>query len=158
MGKRLIVLFAGAVAVVLAVSGCGSSDDPSGASITKAQFVKKADASCKKGKEKIRADFAKYVKEREDKGQDLSNPTEDDFAEVVDVVLVPDVEEEVEEIRDLGAPSGDEDQVDAILEAREDGLEAAEAEPKAVVVSGKNVFAQATKLAKEYGLEVCGTG
>jgi uncharacterized protein with von Willebrand factor type A (vWA) domain len=152
VGKQLIGLFAGLLAVGLVVTGCGGGGDSSTVTITKAEFVKKADAACKKGEERIQTDFRNYLKEHEE----LTEPTEEQFSKLVDVVLTANVEQELDEIRALGIPSGDDDQVEAFLEAREEGLEKAEAEPKAVVQGSESPFTKASKLAKEYGLKACG--
>jgi hypothetical protein len=150
----VIVLFAGVAAVILAVAGCGGGSDSSTPSITKAQFIEKADASCKKNEEQIRADFNTYVKEHEKEA--LTNPTEEDFANLVDAVIAPSLEQEVEEIRALGAPKGEEDQVEAILAATEEGREQAEEDSKAAVQGSTAGLEKATKLAREFGLKACG--
>jgi hypothetical protein len=150
---RLLVLFACAVGAALIVAGCGSGGDSNTASITKAQFVKQADAACKKGEEQIQADFKAYIEGH----KNLTNPTEDDFAEVVDTVLAPNVEQEVGEIRALGMPSGDEAKIEAILDSVEEGREEAEADPKNAIQTTPASLEKANKLAKEYGLKVCGS-
>jgi len=152
VGKRLSAMFAGVVGVAVIAAGCGGGGDSSTVSITKAQFVKQADAACKKGEERIQADFQAYI---EGHKKNLSNPTEDDFAEVVETVVAPDVEQEVSEIRALGVPSGDEDKIEAILDSVEEGREEAEADPKNAVQTTPASLEKAKKLAKEYGLKVC---
>ena len=151
MGKRPSALLAGAAGVAVIAAGCGGGGDSSTASITKAQFVKQADAACKKGEERIQADFQAYIKGH----KNLSKPTEEDFAEVVETVVAPNVEQEVSEIRALGIPSGDEDKVEAILDSVEEGREEAEADPKNAVQTTPASLEKAKKLAKEYGLKVC---
>jgi len=151
VGKRPSALLAGAAGVAVIAAGCGGGGDSSTASITKAQFVKQADAACKKGEERIQADFQAYIKGH----KNLSKPTEEDFAEVVETVVAPNVEQEVSEIRALGIPSGDEDKVEAILDSVEEGREEAEADPKNAVQTTPASLEKAKKLAKEYGLKVC---
>ncbi len=145
------MLFAAVVAVALVVVGCGSSD--SAPPITKAEFIKKADAACKKGEEQIQADFAVYVKEHENG----KTPTKDRYAELVETILVPNATQEVEDIDALGAPNGDEEQVDAMLTAFEEAVQIAEDEPQAVIKDSEKVFSKSSKLAKAYGLKVCGS-
>jgi hypothetical protein len=147
-GKQLIVLVAGVLAAALVVAGCGSSDS----SISKAEFVKKADAVCKKGEEEVQKDFGTFAKKHEN----VKKPTEADYAELVDAVLVENVEAEVNDIRALGAPEGDEKEVEAMLEAREESIEKAQDNPKAVIKSNEDIFGEASKLAKAYGLKECG--
>jgi hypothetical protein len=150
VGKQAITLFAAALAVAMVVTGCGGGDS-STASITKAKFIKQADAACKKGEEEIQKNFAVYVKKHK-----VEKPTEDDYAELIEVVLLPSAEQEIDDIRALGAPSGDEDQVEALLEAREASLEKAQAEPKLVIQNSKKIFGEASQMADEYGLKDCG--
>jgi hypothetical protein len=154
VNNKLIALLAGVVAAALAVAGCGSGgDEVTASSLTKAEFIKKADAACKKSEDQIQADFAAYAK----KHKDITKPTEADYAELIDVVLVPNVEQEVEDIRSLGAPSGDEDQVEAMLDALDEGIERAEDEPKVLISNSTKIFGKASKLAEDYGLKICGT-
>ncbi|HXR30386.1 MAG TPA: hypothetical protein VN752_04545, partial [Solirubrobacterales bacterium] len=156
VSKQLIAVVAGALALVVLVAGCGGGDDAEGevttASISKAEFAKQADAVCKEGEKQVEKDFSVYLKEHED----ITKPTEEDYAELVEVVLAPHVEEEIDGIRELGAPAGDEDQVEELLEAREESLEAAKEEPELVVTDSTKVFGEWRKLAQTYGLEACG--
>lgn len=154
VNKGLIALLSGVVVATLAVAGCGGGDDEvTVSSLTKAEFIKKADAACKKSEDRIQADFAAYAT----KHKDITKPTEADYAELIDVVLVPNVEQEAEDIRSLGAPSGDEDQVEAMLDALEESIEKAEDEPKVLISDSTKIFGESSKLAKDYGLKVCGT-
>jgi hypothetical protein len=154
VGKRTIVICAGVLALALIGAGCGSDDEGevTAAEISKAEFVKQADAACKRSEKQIQEDFAAYVKDHED----IQKPTEADYAELVDVILSPNVEQEVEDIRALGAPSGDEEEIEGLLAAREESVEVAEEDPEALISNGDRIFAKSSKLAEEYGLEVCG--
>lgn len=154
MGKRWIVLGAGALAVASIAVGCGggSGDAVSTSAISKAAFAKKADAVCKKGSERMASAFAKYLKTGE-----VTDPSQAVQEKLVGKVLVPSVKREIDELRALGAPSGDEDRVGEIIKALEEGVETAEGNPEAVAVSSDVVFGIASRLAKEYGLEVCGS-
>ncbi len=153
MSKRLIGLMAGLLLIAaLAIVGCGDSDEEATASsITKAEFVKKANATCKAAEEQIQGDFGAYAVEI----GELKNPTESDYAKLIEVVLVPNLEEEIEKLRELGAPSGDESEVDAMIEAREESIELAEEDPRLVVDKGEAIFGKSSQLAEEYGLEAC---
>ncbi len=140
--------------VALLIGGCGgSSDSSSGPTISKAVFIKKADAVCQGSIERIEKAFVAYLR-KSGKGTHPGKAAEE---ELVGKVLVPSVKREVKELRALGAPSGDEDRVGAIVEALEEGVETAESDPKAVTASSDVVFGIASRLAKEYGLEACGT-
>ena len=155
MGTGRAALAAGLMTIALVIAGCGGGGNSStGASpIAKAAFVKKADAICKKSSERLATGFVLFLK----KHKNVKRPSEAEYEQLVGTILVPNVEREVKELRALGAPSGDEDRVGEIIEALEEGIETAESDPKAVAGSSDAVFGIASRLAKEYGLEVCGS-
>ncbi len=152
MSRRSITLLA-ALVVALIVVGCGGDgeDETSTVQVTKAAFLKSADAICDKSYEEIESKFQSFVK---DVGASKPFSDSEEIEEYVDTILVPAKQEEVEELRALGAPGGDEDAVDAIIEAHEEGIEVAEDDPREAVTSF-GVFARATWLAEKYGLENC---
>jgi hypothetical protein len=74
-------------------------------------------------------------------------------------VVVPTIEQEIVAIRKLGAPAGDEEEIEAFLTAEEEGV--------AQVAKLKKIFsrfqmerylAPSAKLAFGYGLEECANG
>jgi hypothetical protein len=142
------------LSVALAVAGCGGSgDESSSISISKAAFIKKTDAVCKRGNGRMEAAFGRFLI----KNKNLRRPSKDEYEALVGKVLVPNIEREIKEIRAFPVPSGDEDRVDDFLEALEEGIEVAERNPKAVVGSSEVIFGIPSRLAREYGLEVCGS-
>jgi ABC-type glycerol-3-phosphate transport system substrate-binding protein len=147
-------LVAGIVAAALLVAGCGGGDSSSSTStISKAAFIKKADAVCERSNGRMGAAISNLLKEKNKR-----KPTKADYEEIVSDVLVPGLGKEIEEIRALGAPSGDEDTIDAIVKALEEGREVAEDNPQAVIDSSSEaIFGIASRLAKEYGLQFCGS-
>ena len=153
MGTRLIVWGAGLLLVVLLVAGCGGGDDSSGESISKEEFIAKADAICKQGNERMEAGFAKRLKGV----KSLNKLKKGEYEQLISEVMVPSLEKEIEELRALGVPEGDEERVEAMLAALEEGQETAERNPAAVNASSDAVFGIASRLASEYGLEVCGS-
>lgn len=70
-------------------------------------------------------------------------------------VVGPAIKQQGEEIGDLGAPSGDEEQVEAIVAAVEGGADDLEEDPGALL-EGKNPLEEGSKLAKAYGFKSCG--
>ena len=156
MRKGPIGLALGTLAILLiAAAGCGGGSDDLSASanaISKAAFIKKADAICQKGSERMAGSFVKYLKKGE-----ITHPSKAVQEKLVVKVLVPSVRQEVKEFQALGAPSGDEDRVAEIVKALEEGVETAEGNPEAVANSSDVVFGIASRLAGEYGLEICGS-
>ncbi len=149
MSKGLIALFAGVLLIAL-VAGCGSSSDSS--SLTKAEFIKQADAICTKGEKAIETGAEKFAEEN---NVNTEKPTKAQKEEVITQVVAPSIRKQGEEISELGAPSGDEDKVEAIVDSVEEGADELESKP-AQLFEGKNPLAAGSKLAKEYGLKVCG--
>ena len=76
---------------------------------------------------------------------------------IVTTAMVPNVSREVKELRALGIPEGDEEKVDAMIGALEEGIETAEQDPQAVTKSSDVVFGISSRIAGEYGLKACGS-
>jgi hypothetical protein len=157
VNKGLIAMFVGAAATAAILAGCGSSDDETTSSLTKAQFIAQADAICKKGNAEIDSEVEAFQEENGLGEND--EPSKAQQAEVSETILVPNVENQAEEIRDLAAPSADEDEISTMLDSLEEGVEEVEANPQAPFESKQpNPFGPANRIAKEYGLKVCGQG
>lgn len=138
--KRVVLVLAAFVA--LAVGGCGGGDSTS--ALTKAQFIKQADAICKKADETQLNELGRV--EQELTGNAASRKNQE---RLVTEGGLPPIQEEAEEIAALGAPSGDEDQVDAIVEAIEAGVVEGGEDPEKL----ESAFAEADRLAKAYGFK-----
>ncbi len=175
MSKRLIVPVVIALVVALAAVGCGgsssdtnnSSSDSSSAdgggggatSISKAAFIKEADAACASGKKQVEGEYAAYLKKKgikEINSKVSSNAeAEAQATEVIETIAIPALNEQLDTIKALGVPDGEE-KVSAYLAAVEEGIEEGEGEPLTLFTSAEKVFAKADKLAGEIGFKVCG--
>jgi len=155
LSKRLIVLLAGVTAIAAIAAGCGSSDDDSDATaLTKQQFIAQADAICKKGNTEINEGFESFAEENDlPKNQE---PNKEQGTELVETVIVPSVQAQSEGIRSLEPPEGDEEEISAMLESLDEGIEEAEDDPEALFDSKSDPFGPANEKAKQYGLKVCG--
>jgi hypothetical protein len=155
MGRGPIAVVAVAVAVAFVAGGCGGGNDSSTSTVTisKAAFIKKADAICQQGTERMANAFLSFL----NRHKDIKRPSKAEYEKLVGTVLVPSVEREIKALKALGAPSGDEDRINAMVNALEEGLETAEDNPEAVTSSSDVVFGIASRLAGEYGLKVCGS-
>ena len=149
MSKGLIAVILGVLAVGL-IAGCGSSDSSS--SLTKAEFIKQGDAICEKVHKKIEDEFSVLLKKGSLKGGGGNKAVEEFTA----TKLTPILRSEAEELRDLGAPSGEEDAVNAILDPFEEGLEELES-PSATASTNPVGINEANTQAKKYGLKFCVT-
>ena len=155
MGRGPTTLIVAVIAALL-VAGCGGGGDSSGSSadsISKEEFVAKADAICKDGTERLQAAIGRILKDQ----PNITKVSQAEQEKIVTTVLVPNVSKEVKELRALGAPDGDEERVDAMVTALEEGVETAERDPQAVTKSSDAIFGIASRIAGEYGLTTCGS-
>lgn len=157
MSKRPIVLLAGVVAIAAVVAGCGSSDGDSTettSALTKQQFIAQADAICKQGNKEIEEGFESFAEENDiPKNQE---PSKAQGKEIVETVIVPSIDSQVEGIRELGFPSGDEDELSAMLDSLDEAVEEAEEDPEALFAAKSDPFGKPNELAQDYGLKTCG--
>jgi hypothetical protein len=155
VGRQAMAVLAGIVAIAMISGGCGSEgDSATTASLTKAEFIEKADAICSKTGERYKAKVAVFAKKH---GlNDYEQPTKAQREEVMTAVILPALSAEAEDLDRLGAPEGDEEEVEAIVEGIEGAVERAEDEPGSVFEKGSGSFKKVNKLARAYGLEICG--
>jgi hypothetical protein len=138
---------AGLLMVALIAAGCGSSSNgdstTSMASGTKAAFVAKANAICVKG-----------TTQTEKAGQALgNNPTEQEAAVAVPAKFVPAVQAQIDELKALSAPSGEEVTVTSMLNLAQGDLNKVKSDPRLAFET--KTFADFAKVAHAYGLKSC---
>jgi len=134
-----------AFASVGGASGCGS-DSSASSSLSKKEFVKRANRLC------VDTEF-------EQLGQAQKYSSKHPKAEEADLIrpaLVPTLKKEIEELEALGSPAGDEGELEAIFRALQKGIEGAESDPASVIKPKTNPFNEANKLATAYGIGDCG--
>jgi hypothetical protein len=132
---------------MLVISGCGGGDETT--ALTKAEFTKQANAGCKEH-DKEREQLFKEVS----KSIDPSEVTRKDQEGLISEVLLPPYEKDIENLESLGAPEGDEQQVEAIIAAMQKSVDNVEAKPL-VALRSTSQFAESNELAKKYGLDDC---
>ncbi len=158
MNKRFLVLLAGILAGSLLVVGCGSGGDngessESTASLSKAQFLKQGNAICEEGSKSINAEFEEFSKENN--LSETKEPPKPVHEEAVEEILIPAISSQIEEVKALGTPEGDEGELEKLLTAEEEVLEEAEENPTSLFETSAKQK-EANKLASEYGLTACG--
>lgn len=137
-----------AVLVAALISGCGGDDDSTTtATVSKAQFVKEADAICKKTELEQEKLVNKYYvrlnpNELKAKGEKL-----------VRLAALPPLQTQAEELSELPLPEQGEKEAKAYMKAFEAGLQEAEEDPKSLL-EGK-AFADAEAQAAKVGFKVC---
>lgn len=155
------------LAILFAIAGCGGSDSDSSTSVgvgesstggesalSKAAFLKKADAICEASQNRIIKKSVVELREALSEGQ----PKGEVEANLLATLVIPTLETEVEELRALGAPQGDEAKVSAIVDATQEVVDEANAKPE-TFLAGKQYrrghYDKAYELASEYGLTAC---
>lgn len=132
-----------AIALAALVAGCGSSAPTP----TKDEFLSQADKICATGDQQIRDASQKLVEN--------GRPSNDEINQFIVEEVIPNIENQADQIRELGAPEGDEDQVNAIVDAVDKAAAETKANPDG---AGPGPFEEANKLAQDYGLKDCGSG
>jgi hypothetical protein len=147
MKRNLLWLPALAVAAALVAAGCGGGgSDSSTSSLTKTEWIAKADSICQQSNQAInQAAHQQFGNQR---------PTAPEVQQFVTQTVLPETQGQVDKLKALEAPSGDEDQVNKILGEVQADLD----KSKSTGVVDNSTFADANALAKQYGLKVCGQG
>jgi hypothetical protein len=140
--------------VALAIAGCGGGDEPATTTapaepLTKAEFVRQADQICLSGDSRIEAAADDLLAQG---GQ----PPPSEVRRIALRIVVPGLEAEVRAIRALGAPAGDEAEVERILRATERGIAEIEAHPERAIEGPPPGLREAGRLARKYGSAECG--
>ena len=152
---RSVAAVLAVVALALIGAGCGDDDESGdsgssggGDTLTKEQFLTQGNAICAAGNAELEAE-----------GETLGTaPTPGEIEDFALEELVPNIQNQIDELRGLTPPEGDEEEVEAILAAAEEGVAAIEENPaSAFDDGGADPFAQANELAADYGLTVCGS-
>jgi hypothetical protein len=156
MRSRLIGGLAVTAVLIIGVcvAGCGSSSSTTTettTAITKAEFVAQGNAICVKGEKAQEAEINAYVKKH---GLENKKPTQAEQAEMVETVFAPNIQSQIDAVKALGAPSGEEQQVSSALETSQQTLDKAKANP-ALFFSNEPLFAAAGKQLHALGLKDC---
>ncbi len=148
--KKTLLMLVAALTCVMVVAGCGGdddggdSDDGGGTALTKEEFVTQGNQICADGNAQI-AEDAEAI------GDNPDQATSEAF--VADS-LVPNIQSQIDGLRDLGIPEGDEDQVNGMLEEAESALGEIESDP-ALLFDENDPFSEVNDQLTEYGLTEC---
>ncbi len=130
-------------------SGEGASG-VSGSSLSKAEYVKQANAICARDRKQRTEEITAYTKKKNGQSE------KERLSGMVHDVYIPAMESHLANLRALGAPEGEEAQVEAILQAEEEWLDAIRGlESLAASPAINKKIARAGELAKKFGLEEC---
>ena len=150
VAKALVLL--SIVAVALVAAGCGSSKKThTTPALTKAEFLKKGNAICKKGNQQINAAAKRAFPAKK-------RPSRAQVTAFAKDSVIPSVQNQINGVKALGAPPGDQAKVSAIVNTAQAALDKAKKDPIVLTQNGPGPFKKSNQLAKSYGLTVCGSG
>lgn len=141
----------GATLIAAVAAGCGSSSDSnstSTAALSKASYLAKGNAICKAGQQK--QDAAQQAL-----GQ---NPTQAQLMAFATGAVIPDIQTQIDQVKALGAPSGDEATVSNFFGLAQADLNKVKSDPSILYAGKSDPFADFAKVAHPYGLTACAAG
>lgn len=113
----------GVVVLAAAVAGCGGGSDTS-SDLTKAEFVKQANAICAERHKEWQASIADYKKKvTEENVSEGSAAQKELVEELVQDSMVPALSDQLRALEELGAPEAIEDQVDKMIKRLSKAIE-----------------------------------
>lgn len=168
LSARLIALLGMVIAAAALVAGCGGGGDNSstsgnstsgnsssasgGSTITKAVFIQKASAICEEERSKITKEFETYFQRHQGSGKS----EEELLADLVKEVLIPSIQNDIDRLRKLGTPAGEESRVNAFLNAQQRAVdEMSKVKTLSQGPAGEKYLEPASRLAKAYGIRLC---
>jgi hypothetical protein len=147
MDLRLTGGVAAAVTAMVLASGCsdgGGSDSP-----TKAEFIQQADAICRKAHSALDKAFTQAFAGK-------PQPSQAELNKFAREELAPTVQGEIDDVRNLDPPSGDEGEIEAIADAAQSGVDKIKADPEVLSPQVKfDPLGKNHRLAKAYGMKEC---
>jgi hypothetical protein len=145
---RARLLTGAALIAAFALVGCGDGDDTTAAELTKAQYIKQADAICsktEKRQQQLVGEFSKKEKKQTAGSEEA----------LVRFAGIPPLATQAEELGELPVPKTGAKEAEAFLKAFEAGVEGSEKDPKSLLTASANPFAEAEKIAQNFGFKVC---
>jgi hypothetical protein len=170
------------VLVLIAVAGCGSSSSSSSAtdtagsregSLTKAEFIARADSFCEASKmkqEPLRRQLEKAARKAREEERDNGSASDAARGELAQTLgrIVTMAEAGLARVRALGPPDADADQLELIFQTTESAFRTSraygaalegheDARAEAIAERGNAETRETAALAKRYGFRVCGS-
>jgi hypothetical protein len=137
-----------AALAVLAPAGCGSGDGDQ----SRSDFVKDGNAICREAK----ADIRRAVRRGSVDQRGL--PAREFLERVALQTLIPRLERQVQELRRLPVPPGDEGALRELFGSLQSALEQSKRRPFTFGPAGNSPYAKPDRLARAYGLTDCVSG
>ncbi|HWY90838.1 MAG TPA: hypothetical protein VNY31_09230 [Solirubrobacteraceae bacterium] len=139
--------------IALGAAGCGSSKKAATTpAISKAQLVAQGNAICAEGNQKL-----SIVQKSLEKTFANHAPSEAQIKLYVTTTFAPIIQSQIDRIKALGAPSGEQATVTGALALAQADLDKVKSNPK-VLLGGTPPFATFARAAHAYGLTACAAG
>ncbi|HEX3324204.1 MAG TPA: hypothetical protein VHR65_03570 [Solirubrobacterales bacterium] len=145
------------LAALLLAIGCGSSNGGEitvqTGSLSKAEFIEKADAICKAARTEFLAKYTSFVQTHK---SDIGKAQKEAAlrSEALETIISPNFEGEIDQISKLGAPSDYAPEAASFLNTLQQRLDEVHEDP-AELNATLYPFKKAENVAKAAGLEVC---
>ncbi|MBN8866327.1 MAG: hypothetical protein J0H98_02115 [Solirubrobacterales bacterium] len=136
---------AGAALMLLGIAGCGSDPDPE--VTTKAEFVERANEICNRANEVLRQGVVDAF------GPD-EQPSDEEGIRYTHEVWVPNLRQQVRDLRALEWPPGDRREIESMLKGLERATDRVEADPG---LASQGPFEAVTRRLTDYGIGPCGS-
>lgn len=132
-----------AAAAALVAGGCGGDD-----ALTKAEFVEQGNKICADAS----AELERQAEETFGGGE-----TPDEAAQLafVEDVVLPSVQQQIDDLAALEPPEEDVETVDDIIATAQEAIDAGEEDIEALAAAQEDPFAEANQKAEDYGLTEC---
>ena len=160
MSRGSLILVA-SLALITGVAGCGGDDSTSADSTTAGVTGFTGEAPTDPISYHLAAD--KYCRQAEHELDRAANeafggetPSPEALTDFVNEVYLPVMRRQMEQIRTIPIPPGEEDAVNAIYDAFDEGLAQAEEDPESLLQAPPEGIERASELAADYGFDDCG--
>lgn len=140
-----------ALALCLVVAGCGNADDEEEpTSISKVQYVKRADEICAKTETKQQKLVEQFGKEK----QNANGASQKVIEETIVFAAIPPMSQQIEELAALPAPEKEAAKAQEYIDALRKGLETVKEEP-GTLLAEPGAFTKAEEIAQSFGFQTC---
>jgi hypothetical protein len=140
--RQAVLVLLVSVPLATGLGACGGGEP-----ITKEDYVVQVNQICREANEDAIVAAGETLPE---------NPGVEDIRTYWNETARPSIEERIDEIRAVEVPEGDEDVIDSYIAALEDGTEATQEQVDAGgATEGPDLYAEANRIAEEYGLAEC---
>jgi hypothetical protein len=133
----------------LLATGCGNSDDGNSRTISREEFIQKADSICAKHEKKQKERVATFTKTHP-----ISGPKAE--MELVEFAGLPPLLKEAKELAQLPLPNVATAEAEEFIKAIERGVQKVQKDPRSLLVYEDNPLEEAENLAEQFGFKVCG--